>query len=265
MPYGDAMPGTSFDQVADIYDATRGGERRGDRFADALAPWIVGPAVVELGVGTGLIASGLRRHGVDVVGFDLSAPMMRSAVDRIGLRVARADIDRSPVADDAVDTAFLVWVLQLVHDPTVTLAEAARIVRPGGRVITVTSGPEWDADDEISPIVDGLAPLRQMRLDHNRVVADEHTGLELVHQGFTPWDEFETTPAHEIDHIERRIYSSLFDVDDATWATVVEPVLAELRALPDPDRPRLRRNRHPLLVWTVTSGVLPPGATDAAG
>jgi hypothetical protein len=28
------------------------------------------------------------------------------------------------------------------------------------------------------------------------------------------------------------------------------PVIDELRALPDPDRSRRRRNRHPLLVWT---------------
>ena len=58
-------------------------------------------------------------------------------------------------------------------------------------------------------------------------------------------------PAEEIANIEGRIYSSLFDVDDATWVTVVEPVLDRLRALEDPDLPRDRRNRHPLLVWDV--------------
>ncbi len=249
------MPGTSFDRVADIYDDTRGGERRGDRFADDLAPWIIGPRVVELGVGTGVISGGLRRHDVEVVGFDLSVAMMRAAVARIGDRVAVADVDRLPLADDSVDTAFFVWVLQLVPDPAATLSEAARVVRPGGSVVAITSGPEYDDRDEISAIVDGLAPLRQMRLDHNTVVADSHRNLELIHDGFTTWDEFETTPSVEADAIEQRIYSSLFDVDDATWATVVEPVIARLRALPDPDRPRLRRNRHPLLVWTVTPGV----------
>ena len=249
------MPGTSFDRVASIYDETRGGERRGDRFADELAPWIVGPTVVELGVGTGVIAVGLRRHGIEVVGVDLSEAMMRAAVARIGDRVTLADVDRLPLADDSVDTAFYVWVLQLVPDPIATLTEAARIVRPGGRVITITSGPEYDAGDEIAPIVDGLGPLRRMRLDHNAVVADGHRDLRLIHEGFTTWDEFETSPTTEADAIEQRIYSSLFDVDDATWAAVVEPVIARLRSLPDPDRPRRRRNRHPLLVWTIAAGV----------
>lgn len=252
MLYGAPMPGTSFDRVAEIYDATRGGERRGEHFADSLAPWIVGPRVVELGIGTGVIAKGLRARGIDVVGFDLSEAMMRAAVARIGDRVAAADVDRLPLADDSVDTAFFVWVLQLVQDPAATLSEAARVVRPGGRVVAITSGPEYGPDDEIAPIVDGLAPLRRMRLDHNTVVADSHRDLGLIHDGFTTWDEFETAPSTEADAIDQRIYSSLFDVDDATWAAVVEPVIAALRALPDPDRPRLRRNRHPLLAWTVT-------------
>jgi SAM-dependent methyltransferase len=251
MSYGGHVPGTSFDQVASIYDETRGGERRGDRFADALAPWIVGPTVVELGVGTGVIAKGLRRHGIDVVGFDLSDAMMRSAVARIGRRVALADVDRLPLRDNCADTAFFVWVLQLVEDPVVTLAEAARIVRPGGRVVAVLSNGEFDPADEIAGIIDGLAPLRAERLDRNDLVAAGVGGLSLVEQTTTPWAGVPSTVADEIDHIERRVYSSMFDVDEATWADVVEPVLARLRALPDPERPRERRNRHPLLVWDV--------------
>jgi hypothetical protein len=59
------------------------------------------------------------------------------------------------------------------------------------------------------------------------------------------------TVADQIHGIENRIYSSMFDVDDATWARVVEPVLERLRALPDPHLPYVRRNRHPLLVWST--------------
>ncbi len=177
--------------------------------------------------------------------------MMRLALGRIGSRVAVADVDRLPLVDECADTAYFVWVLQLVDDPIVTLSEAARIVRPGGRVIAILSNAEFDPADEIATIIDGLAPLRTQRLGQHQIVAADLPGLSLAHQGFTPWDGYPSTVADEIDHIENRIYSSLFDVDDATWATVVEPVLAQLRALPDHDRPRGRRNRHPLLVWNV--------------
>jgi SAM-dependent methyltransferase len=251
------VPGTSFDRVADIYDATRGGERRGDHFADDLAPWIVGPRVVELGVGTGVIAKGLRRHGFDVVGVDLSDAMMRTAVERIGHRVAVADVDQLPLADASVDTAYFVWVLQLVADPIATLTEAARVVRPGGRVIAILSNGEYDPDDEIAPIFESLTALRVERMGRSELLVTDVGGLALEHQGFSGWDEFPSSVTEQIEGIENRIYSSMFDVDDATWASIVEPVLTKLRSLPDPDRPRLRRNRHPLVVWTATGGPQP--------
>jgi len=245
------MPGTSFDRVADIYDETRGGERRGNHVADDLVPWLIGPRVVELGVGTGAIAAGVRRHGEDVVGVDLSDAMLRAAIDRIGTRVAVADVDVLPFAEDSVDTAYFVWVLQLVPDPIATLAEAARVVRPGGRVIVVLSNGEYAPGDEMSSIFDGLAELRPERMRRDELTAADVPGLELEHDGFTGWDEFPSSVTDQIVAIEQRIYSSMFDIDDATWERVVEPVLERLRALPDPDRPRQRRNRHPLLVWTV--------------
>jgi SAM-dependent methyltransferase len=249
MSYAADVPGTSFDKVATIYDATRGGERRGNGFADALAPWIIGPTVVELGIGTGVIAKGLRRHGIDVCGFDLSDAMLRAALDRVGHRIGVADIDALPLSGGCVDTAYFVWVLQLVADPVATLTEARRIVRPGGRIIAILSNAESDPTDEIASAIDGLSVLRSQRFGRSRLVGSSPPGLELVHDGFTPWDGFPQAPADEIANIEGRIYSSLFDVDDATWATVVEPVLEQLRALEHPERPRPRRNRHPLLVW----------------
>ncbi len=249
------MPGTSFDQVASIYDATRGGERRGQGFADALVDRIVGPSVAELGIGTGVIAQGLHHHGLDVIGFDLSDAMMRAAIGRVGGRVAIADVDVLPLADDSLDTAYFVWVLQLVEDPLDTLSEAARVVRPGGHVIAILSNADFDPSDEIAPIFNRLASLRADRLGREQIVLASVPGLSLTEQTWTPWDEYEALISVEADNIENRIYSSLFDVDDATWKSVVVPVIEQLRALPDPDRPRQRRNRHPLIVWTVTPGV----------
>jgi SAM-dependent methyltransferase len=181
--------------------------------------------------------------------------MIRVAQERIGSRVCVGDVELLPFADGSIDSAYLVWVLHLVHDPIATLREAARVVRAGGRVATIASSSIYDDGDEIAPIVDRLAPLRQARLDHNALVVSDHPGLQLVHEGFTAWDEHETVPSAEADAIEQRIYSSLFDVDDATWERVVVPVIDALRALPDPDRPRRRRNRHPIVVWAVAAVV----------
>jgi SAM-dependent methyltransferase len=247
------VPGISFDRVASIYDATRGGERRGNMLADSIAPYVTGTRVVELGVGTGVIAKGLQRHGIEASGLDLSAAMLDAAIERIGPRVARADVDRLPLADASIDTVLFVWVLQLVEDPLVTLGEAARVLRPGGRVVALPSTADYDPDDEMAPIIARLAPLRSHRLATAEIVGTQLPGLELVHEGVTAWDEFSQAPSEEADNIEQRHYSSLFDVDDASWQRVVVPVIDALRALPDPDRPRIRRNRHPLIVWSRSS------------
>ena len=58
--------------------------------------------------------------------------MLAPAVARLGPQVAVADVEQLPLADDSVDTVIFVWVLHLVDDPGVTLAEAARVVRPAG-------------------------------------------------------------------------------------------------------------------------------------
>ena len=154
-------------------------------------------------------------------------------------------------------------MLQLVDDPIATLNEAARIVRPGGRVIAILSNSEFDPADEIATIIDGLAPLRAERLGRNRIVEANLAGLALEHQGYTPWDGFASTVADEIDHIENRVYSSLFDVDDATWSAVVDPVLEQLRAIPEPDRPSRAPQSPSLARLDLTSPVVSRHPTAA--
>jgi ubiquinone/menaquinone biosynthesis C-methylase UbiE len=84
---------TEFDQLAEHYDETRGGEHRGDEYAadiDAQLPLGEGP-ILEIGVGTGVVALGLCRRGRDVFGLDLSAPMLARARLRLGPVVVRSD------------------------------------------------------------------------------------------------------------------------------------------------------------------------------
>src|SRR5579872_1649870 len=73
---------SEFDDIAADYDATRGGEPRGDQYAadlDARLPRGDGP-ILEIGVGTGVVALGLRRRGRPVIGLDISAPMLARAM-----------------------------------------------------------------------------------------------------------------------------------------------------------------------------------------
>ena len=92
--------------------------------------------VLEVGVGTGLLALPLHEAGIEVVGLDLSAPMLgqarreggRSAAVPAGPRRRHADAVRR----GAFGAAYLRWVLHLIPDWRGVLDEVVRVVDPGG-------------------------------------------------------------------------------------------------------------------------------------
>ncbi|MGH9119490.1 MAG: L-threonylcarbamoyladenylate synthase [Acidimicrobiales bacterium] len=248
----EQRPSRVFDRVADRYDETRGGLVRGQRQADVLLPWIEGRRVLEIGVGTGLVAIGLVDGGVELVGVDLSIVMLRRAAERLGARVAQGDATALPVGSGLVDTVIAVWVLHVVGDPDAVLGEAARVLRPAGRLVVIEAGgserPDHDIASTIGDLHDRLRGEPQFPAPDRWIPRAEARGFSLVEQGFTPTYDVEETPSAEADNLEQRVQSSLWDVADEVWAAEVEPVITALRALPDPDRPRVSRVRHRLLV-----------------
>ena len=69
----------NFDQLAGSYDSMRGGAERGNRSALALTPHLVPGAVLEVGIGTGAVAEGIRDSGHDVYGVDVEADRVAAA------------------------------------------------------------------------------------------------------------------------------------------------------------------------------------------
>jgi SAM-dependent methyltransferase len=243
----------SFDRIADRYDETRGGLERGGNVAGAIAPHLAPGLVVEIGVGTGAVALPLVQRGHPVVGFDLSLPMLRRAHDRLGSRVTQADAHQLPVPGAAAPNVVMVWVLHLVADLPAVLAEAARILAPGGRTAVVPAGGQWD-DDDIGAIVramhEALQDVRPHRDAPPDVVAAAHDlGLSLIAEIDTRSEVWHHSPEDQARAIESRTWSSLWDLPDDRWAAVVEPAIAALRALPDPTRPRARRTHYRALVF----------------
>src|SRR6266511_2558710 len=155
-----------FDQVADMYDASRGGVERGARIAADVVPWLVPGRVLEVGVGTGIVAAALRARGRQVHGVDLSAAMLRRALDRLGPTVVQADALALPVASAALDNVLFVAALHVIGDVAGAVAEAARVLRPGGRLVAVYGVPKREpADDDIGEVLAPLALLRGARPD----------------------------------------------------------------------------------------------------
>lgn len=107
---------------------------------DAVGP-VTRRRVLEVGCGTGRLAAALADQGADVLGVDLDAGMLSVAAGRVPGRLVRADATRLPVATGSVDAAVTLATLEFAHDPAVVLAEMARAVRPGGRIVAAVLNP----------------------------------------------------------------------------------------------------------------------------
>lgn len=239
-----------FDRIAADYDATRGGVERGQRIAAGVAHCLRPGPVVEVGVGTGVIARELIDRGHGVVGVDLSPPMLARAHARLGSCLAVGDGYRLPLRPRPVPNALTVWVTQLVPDVGAFLASVGGVVAPGGRLVVVPAGMQTE-HDEIERVVRPMAEvLRPQRDGPDHLVAlAEGADLRVVERTTTGDGVWSISPAEHADQIAARSWSMLWDLPDDVWDEVVAPTIAALRALPEPDRRRDRTGHCDVVVF----------------
>lgn len=136
----DSPPGRAYyDAEARVYDETRGGAARGRAAAEAVAELVpVGGTLVDVAGGTGVVSVELAWLGWSVLVLDASTGMLEVAAGRLPGRVAASRAQQLPVRDGSVDVVTVVWLLHLLDVPTAdrVVAEAARVLRPGGHLVT---------------------------------------------------------------------------------------------------------------------------------
>jgi ArsR family transcriptional regulator len=136
-----------FDSVGPEWDALR--RVFGDDLLRARATMMLvqpGLRVADIGTGTGVLALELAELGLDVIGIDRSEAMLEAARQKWqalehgesgSVEFQVADAHDLPLESNSVDAAFAHMVLHSLEEPARAIAEMARIVKPGGRVILV--------------------------------------------------------------------------------------------------------------------------------
>jgi SAM-dependent methyltransferase len=98
-----------------------------------------GENILDIGCGDGQLTLRLAESGAVVTGVDLSPQMVAAARAR-GVSADEASAEKLPYADAKFDAIFSNAALHWVHDHDAMLAEAHRVLKPGGRFVAELGG-----------------------------------------------------------------------------------------------------------------------------
>jgi SAM-dependent methyltransferase len=164
--------GYTAEQAASFGAAAAEYERARPGYPAAVVDWIVpagARAVADVGAGTGKLTRALVERGLEVTAVEPSDGMRaRLEAELPGVRALAGSGEELPLAEDSLDLLTYAQAWHWVDEPA-ALAEAARVLRPGGRLACV-----WNLRDDESGWMLELAKLLE-RFGANTMVAADHS------------------------------------------------------------------------------------------
>jgi SAM-dependent methyltransferase len=122
-----------------------------------------GTALLDVGCGSGLALALAAGRGAVPAGLDISAGLLGIARDRLpGAGLREGDMESLPFGDASFDAVIGVNAFQFAGDPRRALSEAARVARPGGRVVaSLFAAPELCQGTVVHEAMNALIPPEQ--------------------------------------------------------------------------------------------------------
>lgn len=164
-----------FSSIAETWDSLRALHFPNEAIEDALLE-LAGPGpyrrVVDFGTGTGRMLMLFSGRATEAEGIDFSHRMLtvaRANLEQAGVRnggVRFGDVTATPFEDSSADLVIVHQVLHYLDTPGDAIAEAARVLMPGGTLLVIDFAPH---------------DLEFLRADHG------HRRLGVRHDALTEW------------------------------------------------------------------------------
>ena len=141
--------------------------------------------LLDIGCGQGRILKLLASRAHRAVGVDIDSDVRRMARAELLLAgtanttLRHGDMYALPFEDDDFDTVILDDVLTSADDPAAALAEALRLLRPGGRLLLLASTSKTDVD-ELRDKLARWAAAANLRLASPRAIPSNNPGWLLA-------------------------------------------------------------------------------------
>jgi 2-polyprenyl-3-methyl-5-hydroxy-6-metoxy-1,4-benzoquinol methylase len=177
----DAIFGYADDYLADREFI----EEKFDRVLAHLERYAPPGRLLDVGAGPGFMVATARRRGWDAVGIDVNEWAASYARSELGLDVRVGELDENSFKGEQFDAVTMMDLVEHVPDPDQLLAQARRLVRPGGALALLTP----DAGSPVSRLLGSRWPEVSKPGEHMVLFSTKGLSHALTRHGFvaTGW------------------------------------------------------------------------------
>jgi SAM-dependent methyltransferase len=153
---------------------------------------VAGKDVVELGCGTAYVSAWLARRGARVTGVDLTHEQLETAramqaKHGLSFPLVHASAEDVPLPDASFDLAVSEYGASIWCDPDLWVAEAARLLRPGGELVFLVNGTFLMlTSPDVQPVVPAGTELLRPYFGMRRFEWESEDGIDF-HLGYGDW------------------------------------------------------------------------------